>query len=75
MLECCKYTEEQEDGKITQSDVERIEALGLVSELDKKVREQNILKKKQEETKKLKSKVKQELDKQNDNKDLGDIDE
>jgi len=62
-------------GRITEDDKRRIEDLGILTELDKKVVEQNRLKKKQEETKKLKSKVKQELDKQNDNKDLGDSDE
>ena len=60
---------------ITDKDIAKIESLGFVSELKKREAEQNRLKKKQEETKKLKSQVKQELDKQNYNKDLGDINE
>ena len=75
MLECYKHIEGREHGSMTESDIERIETLGLVSELEKKEAEQNRLKRKQEETKKLKSEVKQELDKQNGDKDIGDTDE
>lgn len=60
---------------MTESDIKRIEALGLVSELEKKEAEQNRLKKKQEETKKLKSEVQEELDKRTEDKDIGDTDE
>lgn len=60
--------------EMTEEQRNKIEEMSLVTELDKKVAEQNRLKKKQEETRKLKSKVKQELDKQNGSKDLGDSD-
>lgn len=65
------------DAKVEMTDEQRkkIEDMGLVTELDKRVAEQNLLKKKQAETKKLKSEVQQELDKQNKDKDIGDADE
>lgn len=51
--------------KITEEDKKRIEATSLLTELDKKVAQQNALKQKQEEVEKLKSRVKSQLDKDN----------
>ena len=61
--------------KITDEDRRRIEALGLVSELDKKLAEQNRLKEKARKTRDLKRKVKEQLEKRNENKKLGEKDE
>ncbi len=61
--------------KITDEDRRRTEALGLVSELDKKVAEQNRLKEKAKKTKDLKRKVEEQLEKQDGNKKLGEKDE
>ena len=61
--------------KITDEARRRIEALGLVSELDKKVAEQNRLKEKARKTKDLKRKVKEQLKNKTIIKKLGEKDE
>ena len=57
-------------GKITDNDRQRIEKFRLVSELDKKIAEQNLLKKKQAKAKKLKEQVSNELEKSNKDYEL-----